>query len=119
MLEDTICIDFVSVLNSYIQIKKPNFVYFHVPNEISSNKNPIFGAKLKKMGKTNGVADYIFLWENGSGCIEFKAGKNGLTESQKTFSENCSKFKIPYEVARSVDEGINILKKWRLVDASF
>jgi len=106
---------FVDYLKFLSIEKKLKSVWFSVPNENANNKNPIFGSKLKSLGKINGVADMIFLWEGGSGCIEFKSEKGKLSESQKLFQKWCCSLGINYEVVRSFEDGILVLKKWKIL----
>jgi hypothetical protein len=106
---------FVDFLDRISYLEDFKFIYFHVPNEIANNKNPIFGNLLKKIGKKNGVADYIFLWENGCACLEFKTAKGKQSENQLIFQKKCDDLKIPYEIARSLEDGVKFLNKLGLV----
>lgn len=113
--EDAICFEFVEFLENIKKYKEIDFIYLHVPNEISSNKNPAFGHKLKKLGKLPGAPDYIFMWDNDFGCIEFKTEKGKLSDNQKNFQTHCKLLNVKYEIARSCDQGIDILKEWGLL----
>lgn len=113
--EDSTCIAFVKQVESLQKITKEPFIFFHIPNEISRANNPIFGNKLKNMGKLPGAPDYCFFWTNGCGFIEFKSKTGRLSEDQKKFKDNCEKINLSYQVARSVDDGLMILKNWGLL----
>jgi len=115
MSEGMICRQFVAQLKFLELNPKKPFVWFHVANEGKNVKNPIFGANLKRAGKKNGAPDYVFLWENGGGFIEFKTFKGKLSKDQKEFEAECILKNIPYCIARSTDEGINILKEWGIL----
>lgn len=113
------CVNFATQCKNYSIEGNLNAVWFHVPNEISNNRQPRFGMMLKAMGKINGAPDYVFISSKKSCFIEFKV-KNKKTSSkqsddQKNFEEWCEKFKIPYFVVYSADEGIEILKKLNML----
>lgn len=115
MTEDQICIEFVKTLSFYKLHKKLKCIYIHIPNEISANNNPIYGNRLKMKGKLAGAPDYIFLTENDFGCIEFKTPTGKFTPGQIKFQEKCERYNIKYEVAKSSNEGIDILTKWGFI----
>jgi hypothetical protein len=115
MSEDQICIDFFDTLKQLHKFNQLNGIFFHVPNEISGNKNPVFGAKLKRMGKISGVADYIFMWGNDCGCIEMKTEKGKLTANQLEFQEWCQTNNVKYQVCRSSSKAIDCLVEWGFV----
>ena len=115
MNEDQICLSFVGQLNALQSMNKLNGIFFHVPNEIASNAHPAFGMKLRKMGKLLGVADYIFLWENGCGALEFKSAKGTLSHHQVRFKEQCSEYKINYGICRSSTDGFDFLEQWGFI----
>tara|TARA_Y100000310_G_C20442258_1_gene696669 strand:+ start:169 stop:537 length:369 start_codon:yes stop_codon:yes gene_type:complete len=118
MSENTICTTFVNqikFLQEMNQQAAQELVYFHVPNG-GSRKSSFEGYNLKKMGLLPGVADYIFMWRINSltkvGFIEFKTKKGKQTDTQKEFEKRSNALHIPYELARSEKEGIDILIKW-------
>jgi hypothetical protein len=116
-VEDAICIDFVSQLEFFERIKKTNGIFLHIPNEIEKVANYKFGSRQKRMGKVSGAPDYVFLMQNKTICIEVKKPKTEASpkgvqsEYQKLFEERCSKFKIPYYVVYSANQGIDTLYK--------
>ena len=120
MKEDQICKQFISCLRSYEnlnQIIVDELSYFHIPN--GGKRNPAEGKKFKDMGVLPGVPDYQFMWVSGGvfniAYIEFKTAIGTQQKSQKDFEAKCKKMNIPYEIARSSDDGIGILKKWRIL----
>lgn len=115
MNEDFISIEFAEQLRTLSGLNQLNGIFFHVANEISSNKNPVFGAKLRKMGKIAGAPDYVFMWENGCGCIEMKYGKRPQSTSQIEFEAWCKEHSVKYEVCRSVASAFEVLEKWGFV----
>src|SRR5258708_2131628 len=57
-----------------------NAVRGHSPSE--GKRSVIVALILRAMGMHVGIGDYFFCWANGSGFIEFKAGKGKQTEGQ-------------------------------------
>lgn len=88
------------------------FVWFHVANEVSSSGSKTFGALLKACGKLPGIADYIFLGKDKCFVIELKTDKGKLSQNQKLFKSWCDLNNIPYHIAYSTDEAINIVKSY-------
>lgn len=112
---------------------KPKCVYFPVPNGAAD-----LGAKMGGMLKAQhklypGVSDWIFMWgwideyigrqaefdkkfNMTLGCtcgaIELKIGKNPQSDDQKIFEGDCKLQGIPYRIARTVDEVVDILVEW-------
>jgi hypothetical protein len=109
--ESDICISFYHQIQALKNINffAKEFVLFHIANE--QNTNVRYTMHLKKMGLLAGAPDYCCIAENGSVCfLEFKRNaKCKLTESQKAFQGRCIKFKIPYFIAYTEQEGINFL----------
>jgi len=118
--ESKICCEFVKHLEALSRFNKLNHegnpvLWFHVRNEFKGAYDARYGSRMKKEGVKAGVADYIFLSNNWCGCLEFKAPKGKLSQSQKDFEALCKTFKISYAVAHSVDEGLEILKDWNVI----
>tara|TARA_R100001530_G_scaffold135793_2_gene113949 strand:- start:64 stop:432 length:369 start_codon:yes stop_codon:yes gene_type:complete len=121
MKENLICIRFINQLKdleAINQIKAEHLMYFHIPNG-GSRKSSLEGYQFKIIGVLPGVADYQFMWSDGSltkiGFIEFKTAKGKQQPTQKAFEEKCKLLNIPYEIARSTEDGINILKEWQIL----
>lgn len=114
MLEDTICFDIASFLTHLDKISLKKVLWFHVANEIANTKHPAFGAKLKKMGKKAGIADYVFMYKNGSFMVEVKS-KSKLNDSQIAIQQECKDKDIPYFVVYSLDDLIKVLKKMNII----
>lgn len=112
MTENQICIGLIMRLRVMQTLKQTEGLWLHIPNEISSNKNPIFGSLLKKIGKMNGAPDYVFIWRKNVGFIEIKTPKGKLSDDQKIFESHCERLEIPYSICRSIDECLNVLTKW-------
>lgn len=86
-----------------------------ISNEYVGGMRPLFGLKLKALGKVSGAPDMVFIWEGGGGWIEFKSKKGRLSESQQIFEEWCQAHNINHVVARSFEEGKEALTKWGLL----
>ena len=102
-----------AALLEYLEAAKPRCVYCAVPN--GSRRGIVEAANLKRQGMIAGAADWVFTWDNGSGWIELKTKKGTLNPSQSAFLLSCRRLGVHYEVARSLDECIRILKCWGLV----
>lgn len=92
-------------------------VWYAISNEIGAvDNNPRYGAYLQALGKISGSPDMAFHWKGGSGFIEFKSEKGRQSETQKLFEKWCDFHGIDYKIARSASEGMQILKKWNLIN---
>ena len=87
--------------------------YFAIPN--GGSRNPMEGANLKRQGVLAGVAD-TFLMSKVLNCfglfIEFKIGKNNLTEHQQHFKITAQFHGYAYEIVRSFDEFKEVITKY-------
>lgn len=102
-----------SLCQLYLE-KKINGIWFHVANEGVFSKNnfrPMYGAKLKMMGKAKGIFDYIFLWKDGCAMIELKYGKRKMTEEQETIKSWADSDGIQNSICFSHNEALDFLKK--------
>lgn len=85
-------------------------VWFHVPN--GEKRDARTGAILKAMGLIPGVCDFAFMWGNGCGLVELKAGRNDLELNQKHFRDWCRDSRVRHMVCRSLDEVLAVLRAW-------
>lgn len=115
--EDAICINFASKLQRLTRQGEFKCVWFHVANEYAGKERKLFGAKLKAMGKVSGVSDYVFMRGGKNLAIEFKtkAKTSKQSEGQKAFEAWCKENGVPYHIARSSQEGFDILKQHGLL----
>lgn len=121
MAESDIQIAIVEILSLYAS--KNNFLFFSVPNEAllfgaANDRGKAFGKikKLKKMGLTPGVSDLIIGKDSKTYCLEIKDGNKKLSYNQSIFKNLaiCNGWK--YKKIDSIDEAIQILKKWNIID---
>lgn len=102
----------------YLKLQYPNLLFLAVPN--GGSRHPAEAAKLKGMGVLPGVADIIMIWHRDShyieqpqiGAIELKVGRNKQTPSQIEFQKRWETCGGKYQVCRSLDEVIAVLKEW-------
>jgi hypothetical protein len=72
-----------------------------------------------KMGQVAGIGDLLFINPaNQTHYMEIKRIDGEQQEAQVEFEKHCGMrdTPTPYEIARSVDEGVAILKKWGLLE---
>lgn len=80
-------------------------------------KRRLSGAIEKAMGAIDGASDYICVWRDRLTqqpkilFLEMKVKGNYLQENQKEFERKVKNAGGPFEVARSTDEVLQILKK--------
>jgi hypothetical protein len=106
---------FVDQLRYYSIEGRLKAIWCAICNENSDNKKKLFGIKLQHLGKIRGAPDLVFLWENGSGCIEFKSLKGKQTEDQKIFEEWCRFNNVHYEIVRNPNQAEMVLNKWGIL----
>jgi len=85
-------------------------IWFHVPN--GGARTAAEGRIFKSMGVRAGVPDLIFLWDGRAACIELKAGRGRLSESQQRFRDDCDAHGIPWRLATSIDDVQHALADW-------
>ena len=93
--------------------KLPDRLLFAVPNGGSRHK--IEAANMKKQGVKRGVADVILqIPKKGfaSLCLEFKTSKGRQSKEQEEYQRQVEMAGSKYVVVRSVEQGINELKKY-------
>lgn len=107
--EEIISIEFADALRKATLEGRLKAVWCHVPNE---GKRHVFVAMIMKaMGLLSGALDYWFIWDTGGCVIEFKAGKNKLSEFQEYFFTWCESKNVPKAVCYSPESGLEVLKK--------
>ena len=77
------------------------------------------GAILAGMGTRPGVADFPLVLPGGRAAfLELKRAKGRLSPAQLEFRSACLTAGAVYEVARSTDEAIEVLRSWGAVPIS-
>jgi hypothetical protein len=101
---------------------KPDVIWRHVPN--GEARDPKVAAKLKAMGVLPGSADLEFFWNSArtptQPCLavlfmELKIGDREPSEAQKKFRQRAVEIGAGYCIARSIEEGLAILKSCGLL----
>lgn len=114
--EDGDCVELAKHLQKETRQGRFDTVWFHVANEFAGKKRPVFGSLKKAQGKLAGVADYIFMWNDGCLAIEMKHGKNKQQQNQKDFQSWCSDAGVPYYVCYSAEEAFKVLRKYNRLE---
>ena len=87
------------------------FFFFSVPNERKASV--VTHSILKAMGLRKGVADLV-VWDvrNRSGFIEVKTEAGRLSVDQREFRDECLARGLPWGLARSADDVVELLGEW-------
>ena len=89
---------------------------FMIPNDAAGKTSIAKAGRLKACGLRAGVADLVVMSPDGRAhFLEVKTETGRLSESQIRFAELCIKRGWKYEVARTVDEAVEIVRKWGIV----
>lgn len=86
---------------------------FAVPN--GGGRSRIEAAIMKGEGVTAGVADLLLLHPNSEHhgrCIEMKTAKGKQQDSQKRFQRKVEAYGYRYEIVRSLDEFMNVIRDY-------
>lgn len=116
--ESAICVQFRTWLTEQELTNRCIATWRHNQNESNQKTGASwrFWNLQRNMGKFAGIPDYTFLWKNGGLELEIKDGKKGKqSDAQKDYETWCRKKEVPYEIAKSVDEAISIVKKYGIV----
>ena len=100
------------VLFQYLALNaNRNVYYFAIPN--AGKRSLPAGARMKKEGLTPGLADICLMFSEGRvAWLELKTLRGKQTPAQKNFEEVCDVLGHRYGLAHSLDEAIDILKRW-------
>ena len=116
--EQIICTDFANQVRALTLEDRMLGIWTHVPNEIGWSPNKVaqmLYAAAKAMGMIVGTSDYLFIGPNGGLALEAKSKTGTQHPGQKDFQKWCEDQGIPYEVFRSSQEGLEILKKYNFI----
>lgn len=96
-----------------LQFPDLSMLMFAVPN--GGSRRRIEAAIMKGEGVTAGVADILFLYPNEQYhglCIEMKSKTGKQQESQKRFQQAVEAQGYQYAIVRSLEEFIELVKKY-------
>ena len=89
---------------------------FMVPNGELGKITQAAAGRAKAMGLRSGMADLIVMSPTGvAHFLEVKTATGVLSPSQIRFAELCIKRGWKYEVARTVEQSLDIVKKWGIL----
>jgi len=112
--EDDLQIAFVALLED---ILIPGVVFAHVPNQ--GKRLARYLKKLHRMGMRDGVSDLIFWHAGRSYFLELKSKRGAANDNQKKFRRDIEAAGFEYEIAKSLDAAIEIVKRWGLIRPNF
>ncbi len=108
--EDDLCFACVSWYDRTFGHQK-RFDLIHIPNE--GKRTRWEGQRVQRMGLRAGTPDYLLSKDGKPLCwLEFKFGKNGLTDSQKEFRDYAKAGGFGFEVIKTFEEFKAALVKW-------
>lgn len=97
------------------EFARPDVWWTHFP--AGEHRSEVAGARLKRMGLRRGVPDYIFWLPNGrTAFLELKVGKGRLSPEQTAFMDAMVGRGHVYQVARSGQEAVEILRGWGILE---
>lgn len=114
--EDLECLAFTTELRAAALEGRLRAVFTHPANELAGlppsapRRFLVRAAIARALGLITGSSDYLFLWQGGSLAIEFKAGRNGLSDGQRDFRDWCAHVGVPFHLVRSAQAGLQILR---------
>ena len=89
---------------------------FMVPNGELGKITQAAAGRAKAMGLRSGISDLVVMSPAGvAHFMEVKTATGVLSPSQIRFAELCLKKGWRYEVARTVEQSIDIVKKWGIL----
>jgi hypothetical protein len=92
----------------------PGWVWSHFP--AGEKRDPKTAGRLKRMGVMPGWPDFLLISPEGRlHCLELKRGPAPLTQYQTGFGDAMLARGVPYEVARSFSEAMDVLTDWKAV----
>lgn len=85
--------------------------------DAEGNRKSWAGSRLKRMGTLPGVADFVFITYGARvDFLELKAPKGTLSDEQKSFRGRVLALGCRYEIARSGQEAVEILRSWGILE---
>lgn len=92
----------------------PGWVWSHFPS--GEKRDPKTAGRLKRMGVMPGWPDFLLISPQGRlHGLELKRGPAPQTDHQKRFGEAMAARGVPYAVARSFSEAMDVLTDWGAV----
>jgi VRR-NUC domain len=90
---------------------RPEWRWFHPGS--GELRDPVVGAKLKRMGLQKGIPDFVLIPPSGRVCfLELKRIGERLSEEQAAFQTWAIAHGVPYCVAHTLDDALAALSSW-------
>jgi hypothetical protein len=99
---------------NFLTATRPNCIWYAIPN--GGLRSRIEASIMKGLGVVSGAPDLAFHWPGGSGFIELKSKQGVQSWNQFAWELRCDELRIPYRLCRTIDEVLETLKDWRLID---
>jgi len=97
----------------WIRLVAPDLLVFHVPNGGLPSKAE--AARIKWIGVLAGILDLVLLGLDGkTWLIEVKAADGSLSAEQGAIRDKCIAMRIPYCVAKSIDDVRQAFGLWEI-----
>lgn len=102
----------IAVADTLRRFVQPGWeLWTHFP--AGEHRNKVTGALLARMGMKRGWSDFVLVSPTGvHHWLELKRGKTPLSEAQEAFRDACRARGVPWAVARSYDEAVDVLTRW-------
>jgi VRR-NUC domain len=95
----------------WIRTVAPGVICFHVPN--GGYRTKAEAARMKWIGVLSGIPDLVLLGCDGTTwLIEVKAGGGSLSAEQVAIRDRCVALRIPFVVAKSIDDVRLAFRLW-------
>jgi hypothetical protein len=92
-------------------------MFWHTPNSLAipGRKGAILGGINKSLGVFQGVSDLLLFHKSQLYALELKVDAGHVTPSQARFIEDLVDNGGLAQVARGIDQALEILKDWKLI----
>jgi predicted RecB family endonuclease len=92
-----------SAIVDWVRAVAPDLVCFHCPN--GGLRDKAEAARLKWIGVLAGIPDLVVLGRDGqTWLVEVKTDDGALSTDQRAMRDRLTTMRVPYVVARSIDE---------------
>jgi hypothetical protein len=89
---------------------------FMVPNDAAGKVTMAKAGRMKSMGLRAGISDLVLIGPSGTAYfMEVKTATGKLSEAQRKFMDLCTKRGWHYAVVRSVEESLDVCRKWGIL----
>jgi hypothetical protein len=109
--EDIIHVSILDLLETVLP--KDATPAWHTPN--GGKRGAKSGRMMKKLGTRAGFPDLAFLWRGKFYALEVKTSTGQQRVSQRDWEKHITDAGGYYEIVRSVEETVIVLKKWSVI----